>query len=73
MSDPLNSKKTAARNTQPIPVERCCSGEDLETGAAANESSRRRFFQMALQGTLAGLVTATGIEFAAPRPVLASK
>jgi carbonic anhydrase len=43
----------------------------LETREAVNESSRRRFFQMALRGTLAGLVTATGIEFADPRPVMA--
>src|SRR5271155_1318767 len=71
MSDPLNSRKTAAGSTQPIPPKQCCSSEDLESCATANESSRRRFFQMALQGTMAGIVTATGFEFAAPRPVLA--
>jgi len=70
MSDPLHSKKTAAGETQPIPAEHCCSGQDLESCAAVNESSRRRFFQMALRGTMAGVVTAAGIEFAAPRPVM---
>jgi carbonic anhydrase len=71
MSDPLHSKKTAAGEPQQIPPQPCCSGEVLESWAAANESSRRRFFQIALRGTMAGLVTATGIEFAAPPPVMA--
>jgi carbonic anhydrase len=71
MSDPFNSKNPAAGTTQPIPAEQCCSGEDLKPCAVANESSRRRFFQMALRGTMAGLVTATGIDLAAPRPVMA--
>jgi carbonic anhydrase len=71
MSNLLNLRKTGAGDTHAIPAEQCCSGEDLETREAANESSRRRFFQMALRGTLTGLVTATGIEFAGPRPVLA--
>jgi len=34
-------------------------------------SSRRRFLQMTMGGTLTGLVTAAGVEFAMPRPVLA--
>src|SRR5271167_4335360 len=71
MSDLLNSRETATGNTQATPAAECCSGEDLETREAVNESSRRRFFQMALRGTLAGLVTATGIEFADPRRALA--
>src|SRR5580704_5114279 len=71
MSDFLNSRKTAAGATQAIPTAQCCCGEGSETHASAMESSRRHFFQMALRGTLAGLVTATGIEFASPRPLLA--
>jgi carbonic anhydrase len=70
MSDPLNSKKPDAGDTRPIPAQQCCSGEKLKPSAAANESSRRHFFQMALRGTMAGIVTATGFEFAA-RPVMA--
>jgi carbonic anhydrase len=71
MSDLLNSRETAAGNTQAIAPGQPCTSEDLETREAVNESTRRRFFQMALRGTLAGLVTATGIEFADPRPVMA--
>jgi carbonic anhydrase len=71
MSDLLNSKKADAGDSQAIPVERCCPRDDLETRAAASESSRRRFFEMTLGGTVAGLVAATGIEFVVPRPVLA--
>jgi carbonic anhydrase len=35
------------------------------------DSSRRSFFQKTIGGVVAGLVTATGMEFAAPRRVLA--
>jgi carbonic anhydrase len=34
-------------------------------------SSRRQFLRTAIGGTLTGLVTAAGVEFAAPHPVLA--
>ena len=71
MSDFLNSRKTASENSQAIPAGQCCSGDGLETSASASESSRRHFFQMALGGTVAGLVAARGIEFASPRPVRA--
>src|SRR5271155_1759682 len=42
-----------------------------ETSTSLNESSRRGFLQMTLGGTLAGLATAAGVEFATPHPVLA--
>jgi carbonic anhydrase len=71
MSDFLSSRKTASENSQAIPAGQCCSGEGSEAHAPASESSRRHFFQMALRGTLAGLVAARGIEFASPHPVLA--
>jgi carbonic anhydrase len=71
MSDLLNPRKPAIGNGEASPAEKCRSGEDLEARTAASESSRRRFFQMALGGTVAGLATARGIEFATPRPVLA--
>lgn len=71
MSDFLNSRKTATGATQSIPAAQCCCGECLEARAAASESSRRSFFRMTLGGTLAGLVAGRGLEFAAPRPVLA--
>src|SRR5271156_6597288 len=42
-----------------------------ETSPWVSESSRRGFLQMTLGGTLAGLATAAGVEFATPHPVLA--
>lgn len=71
MSDLLNPTKTSVENALASPAEKCCSREDLETRTAATESPRRRFFQMALGGTAAGLIAAAGIEFAAPRPLQA--
>jgi carbonic anhydrase len=71
MSELHNPRKTAVGNSQSSPAEKCCYGEDLESSATASESSRRRFFQMALGGTVASLVTAKAIEFAAPRPAMA--
>ena len=43
----------------------------LNSTARNQNSSRRSFFKMTVGGAVAGLVTATGIEFAAPRRVLA--
>jgi carbonic anhydrase len=43
----------------------------IETRMANSESSRRRFLQMSMGGTLAGCVTAMGIEFSGAHPVLA--
>lgn len=71
MSDFLNSSKTASEDSQAIHAGQCCSGQGLESHASAGDRSRRHFFQLALGGTLAGLVTATGLEFASPRPVQA--
>jgi len=44
---------------------------DVETCGSEKNFSKRRFLQMAAVGALTGLVTAAGIEFANPRPVLA--
>jgi carbonic anhydrase len=41
------------------------------TAASENDSSRRKFLQLGVTGTVAGLATVAGIEFAGPRPVLA--
>ena len=45
------------------------SGQQPE--ASNQGSSRRSFFKMTVGGAVAGLVTATGLEFAAPRRVMA--
>jgi carbonic anhydrase len=71
MSDFCHSRESGAGNIPAIPAKSCHSCDDLQAHTAASESSRRRFFQMALGGTLAGLATAKGIEIAAPRPVQA--
>jgi carbonic anhydrase len=47
-----------------------CDG-NAGTGVPEERSPRRRFLQTATGGIFAGLVTAAGVEFAAPHPVLA--
>jgi len=49
----------------------CCANASVETGTSDKDGSRRDFLRAATGGALAGLITAAGIEFAAPRPVLA--
>ncbi len=49
----------------------CCANASVETGTTDKDGSRRDFLRTATGGALAGLITAAGIEFAAPRPVLA--
>jgi carbonic anhydrase len=71
MTAPLNSKETARRDTQEMPPRRFWPGADLETRMPEQESSRRRFLQMTMAGTVAGIVTAVGMEFTEPRPVMA--
>jgi carbonic anhydrase len=67
-----NSRTAAMSDTQEIPPRRFCSPvASVETCISDKDSSRRRFLQIAAGGTLAGLVTAAGVEFATPRPVLA--
>jgi carbonic anhydrase len=70
---PLHDSRNAATNgTREIPPRRSCSAVgSVETCISDEDSSRRRFLQIAAGGTLAGLVTAAGVEFATPRPVLA--
>jgi len=71
MTAPLNLKKTARRGTQEMPPRRFCSGANLETCIPDHESSRRRFLRMTMAGTVAGIVTAAGMEFTEPHPVMA--
>jgi carbonic anhydrase len=44
---------------------------DLYPNVSNEGSSRRRFLQMTIGGTVAGLVTVAGMEFVTPRPTLA--
>jgi len=68
----LNSLQTANHETPDIPLEQSCPVDGrLETCISDKDSSRRGFLRMAMCGTLTSLVTAAGIEFATPHPVLA--
>jgi carbonic anhydrase len=72
MTTLLNSRMAPTRDTQESsPRQFGCADESVETSISDKDSSRRRFLQIAMEGTLAGLVTAAGIEFATPRPALA--
>ena len=73
MNSPFPSKsESTTRNT----VGTAAIGPSIAQGrlssAVSNEdSSRRRFLRMTLGGTVAGLLTATGMELASPRQALA--
>jgi carbonic anhydrase len=72
MKIPFRSKMSAASDPARIPQRHfrpAYGSEDI--GLSHEDSSRRRFLQTTIGGTLAGLVTAAGVEFAAPHPVLA--
>jgi carbonic anhydrase len=71
MTAPLNSKIPAGRNPQEMLPIQPCSGKGLEMRKPGHESSRRRFLQLTVAGTMAGIVTAAGMEFTRPRPVMA--
>jgi carbonic anhydrase len=49
----------------------CCANASVETGTSDKDGSRRDFLRTATGAAWAGLITAAGVEFAAPRPVLA--
>jgi carbonic anhydrase len=67
-----NSGKHRESDAQEISPRQCCSTDgSAETSVAGNDSSRRQFLQMAMVGTLSGLVAAAGMEFATPRLALA--
>lgn len=67
-----NSGEHQKRDAHEIPPGQCCSTDgSAETTISGNDSSRRQFLQMAMVGTLSGLVAAAGIEIATPRLALA--
>jgi carbonic anhydrase len=72
MTTLFNSGKHQKNDAQEIPSRQCCSTDgSVETLIFDKDSSRRQFLQMAMVGTLAGLVTTAGMEFATPRLALA--
>jgi carbonic anhydrase len=72
MTSPFHPKNEATKRNETTPGFETSSALDSVHPGVSNEgSSRRRFLQMTIGGTVAGLVTAAGMEFATPRPVLA--
>jgi len=67
-----NSRKAATKGAQEISSEWFCSiAGRRETTLRVMASSRRRFLETTLGGTLGGLAAAVGMEFTTPRPTLA--
>src|SRR5258708_362796 len=63
------SRKAETGGTQKISAEPFCAADGRgETCISAKVSSRRELLGAAMGGTLAGLVTVAGLEFATPRP-----
>jgi carbonic anhydrase len=72
MTHLLDSRKAVSSDTPGTPRKQSCSAHGFsETCISEKDSSRRRFLKIAMGGTLAGLVTAAGVEFTPPRSVLA--
>jgi carbonic anhydrase len=72
MTAPFDSKKAIPSDTQRILQRQSGSARGgVEACFSDWDSSRRRFLQTTIGGTLAGLVTAAGVELATPHPVLA--
>jgi hypothetical protein len=68
----LNLRERVTGGERMIPQSQSCPAESsAETYRSYQDSSRRRFLQTAMGGTLAGLTATAGADFAAPRPVLA--
>jgi carbonic anhydrase len=72
MTVPFSPKEAMTSDSQRIPQRQSCSAHASEEARFSDkDSSRRRFLQTTIAGTLAGLITATGVELATPNPVLA--
>jgi len=72
MPNPFDSQVSGTSTSHKITLGQPCSaGSSGRTSLSNEDSSRRRFLQMTMGGTLAGMAAAAGMEFAAPRPLLA--
>lgn len=72
MTAPFNSKKAMSSDDHSILQRESCSAQGgVEACFPDRDSSRRQFLQMTMGSALAGLVTAAGVDFATPLPVLA--
>jgi carbonic anhydrase len=71
MSSPFDAESDDPQRNEATPALEPSSVYDLRPRVSSEDSSRRGFLKMAIGGAVAGLVTATGMEFVAPRGVLA--
>jgi carbonic anhydrase len=71
MSSQFHSGNGTTRSNPSAPCFESSSAGSLRPGTPNESSSRRRFLQMTVGGTVAGLATAAGVELATPRRVLA--
>jgi carbonic anhydrase len=71
MSSQFHSGNGTIKSNPSAPCIGSSTAGNLSPGAPNENSSRRRFLQMTVGGTAAGLATAVGMEFATPRRVLA--
>jgi carbonic anhydrase len=71
MSSQFQSGNGSTKSNPSAPWIESSAAGSLRPGAPNENSSRRRFLQMTVGGTVAGLATAAGVEFAMPRRVLA--
>ncbi len=72
MTSPIDPKNQAPKQIGTTPgFEPTSAREGVHPGTPHDDSSRRKFLQITVGGAVAGLVAATGMEFATPRRVLA--
>ena len=71
MNSQIHSSNGITKSDPSAPRIESSPAASLRPGAPNENSSRRRFLQMTVGGTVAGLATAAGVELAKPRRVLA--
>jgi len=71
MTSRFHPKDDAIQRNRTAPGFESSSVCGLHQGVAHEDSSRRRFLQITVGGTLAGLATVTGMKFVTPSPTLA--
>jgi carbonic anhydrase len=72
MTSPISSKNEGAKGSgTAVDSEPSAAPDNPHSGVSTEDSSRRRFLHIAAGGTVAGLATAAGMEFAVPRGLAA--
>lgn len=71
MTSPFHPKNEATKRNETTPGRESAAQDSPRLGASNEDTSRRKFLQMIAGGTVAGLVTAAGMELATSRQVSA--